>query len=172
MSKIDEKQVNWSGAPPWKIGTGAIAPVAPLPLQYCVRTPPPHPGKSNTFILQYGWPFSYLSRCGGLLLRFFFYLWGGPFSPCKDLSDPFLSMWGPFLLRFSASTYGGPFSPCEGLSSPFFSMWGGGRFFFSHRGLLWAGAQAYYIYHNIVMLKCINIQIYKITVIIPTLCTY
>ena len=26
----NKRNRNWSGAPPWKIGTGAIAPVAPL----------------------------------------------------------------------------------------------------------------------------------------------
>ena len=36
ISKIHEKQMRHAGtgAPPWKIGTGAIAPVAPLPLHH------------------------------------------------------------------------------------------------------------------------------------------
>ena len=149
MSKIDEKQVNWSGAPPWKIGTGAIAPVAPLPLQHCVRPPPP-PGKSNTFILQYGWPFSYLSRCGGLLLHFFsIYGGGGPFHHVRTFPILFSPCGGLFLLRFSTSTYGGPFSPCEGLSSPFFSMWGA---FFSLMGAFYGRAPKHITY--IIILSC------------------
>ena len=32
----NKRNRNWSGAPSWKIGTGASAPVAPLPLHHCV----------------------------------------------------------------------------------------------------------------------------------------
>ena len=37
----NKRHRNWSGALPWKIGTGAIAPVAPLPLHHS-----PYPTRS------------------------------------------------------------------------------------------------------------------------------
>ena len=81
------------------------------------------------------------------------------------------------------------FFPCGGLFATFFSACGAlftmsepfcslffiwRAFFALVGGLLWAGAHAYYIYYNTAMLKCIKIQIYIITVIIPTqyICIY
>ena len=77
-------------------------------------------------------------------------------------------MWGPFCYIFLLM--GEPFSPCEGgLFAPFSPYGGGGgAFIYPMGGLLWEGVHAHYIYYNTVMLKCIDIQIYKITVIIPT----
>ena len=131
------------------------------------RSPPP-PMEKQTFFLLYGGLLATCSLCEALLLRFSTYV--EPFSPCEVLSAPFFSMWGPLCYVFLLM---GPFSPCEGLSAPLFSMWG--AFFALMWGLLWAGVHAHYIYYDTAMLKCINIQIYKITVIISThnyICTY
>ena len=81
---------------------------------------------------------TFFCHMGGLLATF---------SPCGGLC--YVSLLGGG---------GGLFPPCESSSTPFFSM----------GGLLRAGAHAHYLYYITVMLKCINIQIDKITVIIPT----
>ena len=82
-------------------------------------TPPPLIENQTIFFLLYGWPCSYFSPCGALLVRFSTYGGGGPFHHVRAFLFPFFHA-GAFLLRFS--TYLGTFSPCEGWSAPFFSM--------------------------------------------------
>ena len=82
----------------------------------------------------------------------FFILYGWSFSyffPTRG------SFWYVFLLME------GPFHHVRAFLRLFFHA---GALFALIGGLLWAGVHAHYIYYNTVMLKCINIQIYKIMV--------
>ena len=69
-----------------------------------------------------------------------------PFSSCGGLN---------FLLGISTYEGRGIITMRGPFCSPFLRV---GCLFCSHVGLLCAGAHAHYIYYNIAMLKCINIQ--------------
>ena len=130
-----------------------------------------HPSsKIKHFFLLYGWPFSYLFSTWGPFMYVFLSM-GALFTMRGHFCSPFLHVGAFFATLFYFFYLWRPFSPCEGLSAPLFSMWGGGGLFCSH-GEVFYGRARMHICYNTVMLKCINIQIYKITVITPTHINY
>ena len=129
------------------------------------RLPPPpliEKQKNHFFYYMGGLLAKYFSPCGGFFGTFLHLR--EPFSPCEGLSASLFSMWGPFCYVFLLM--GALFTMCGPLCS-LFSMWG--AFFALMVGPFMGGRPwtLHYIIYT-VMLKCIKIQIYKITVIILT----
>ena len=107
---------------------------------------PPPLGKSNTFFLLYGWPFSYFFSVGWPFCYVLLFI-GGPFHHVRAFLLPFSPCRGIFCYVFLLM--GGLFHHVRAFLLPFSPMWGA---FFALLGAFYGRASMHITY--IIILSC------------------